>query len=82
MRPPPLAGGTVSGERGAGMPWFDDLMWFESVPSGGRWFCTKCKAKVPGYELDGEEAYRAMVHDDGCPVGDRRSSHAAGEGGA
>lgn len=44
------------------------ITWFESVPSGLRWFCDDCSAIVCGLsELDRAEAERVMEHQPDCP---------------
>lgn len=41
--------------------------WFESVPSGVRWFCGECQGVVSGYsERERDEADAAMQHQRHC----------------
>jgi hypothetical protein len=43
------------------------IRYYESVPSGGRWFCGECAGIVPGLgELDRDTALKQMQHQSGC----------------
>jgi hypothetical protein len=43
------------------------IRYYESVPSGGRWFCGECAGIVKGLgELDRDDALTQMQHQPGC----------------
>jgi hypothetical protein len=63
-----MTSATTGGRGGSGGEPRCLLTWFESVPSGLRWFCLGCKASpVTGLdELEYEAAHARMQHDRDC----------------